>query len=76
MCILPDVVRGRLVIKLADSVDIEYLVDEATLTKVVEDTAWRIEANQRIEQIRKDDVIIKYVEPHIDFDSLYNTNQN
>ena len=46
-------------VQFQDDTDIEYLMDEATITKVVDDPDWKIKANQRIEQLRKDDVTIK-----------------
>ena len=46
-------------IQFQDSIDIEYLVDEATLTKVLDDPDWKTKADARIEQLRKDDVTVK-----------------
>lgn len=40
---------------------VDYLVDDASLTAFYYNPDWKAEANDRINQIRKNDVTIKYV---------------
>ena len=58
MCVA-DVDDARFYVQFGEEFAIDYLIDAATLTEVVEDPNWREEANRRIELIRMDDLTIK-----------------
>ena len=44
-----------------NEVEINFLIDTASLMQVLRNPNWEEEANQRIEEIRKEDVTIKWV---------------
>ena len=46
-------------VQVNSDADVDYLVDTASLTSFCLSPTWKEEANERIEQIRKNDVTIK-----------------
>ena len=59
-CIVSETSQIRLYVQASDA-DVDYLVDTASLTAFSLSPTWKDEANQRIEDIRKNDITIKYV---------------
>ena len=41
---------------------VSYLLDEASLVAIPDNPNWREDANQRIDQMRKNDVTVKYLD--------------
>lgn len=52
-----EIQNARFYIQFSD-VEVNYLIDSASLTEIVPNTNWKEEADNRIEQIRKSDLTI------------------
>ena len=48
----------RLYVQLEDA-GVDYLIDTASLVKLLPNPDWKVEAEQRIAQIRQEDITVK-----------------
>ena len=59
LSISTEITAARFLVQIQEVIDVEYLIDAATLKEVPLNPNWREEANQRIAEIRMDDITIK-----------------
>ena len=58
--LFPETSSIRIYVQVNSDIDVDYLVDTASLTSFCLSSNWKAEAEERIELLRKNDVTIKY----------------
>ena len=55
---LLELTSARMFVRFME-IDVDYLVDTTSLTKLIPNDDWKTEATNRIEQLRKGDITLK-----------------